>query len=223
MYVIPFVLLLIAQGRSYYLAPAYPMLIAAGAVVWERWLARLSAARARLARGLTWAALAAGGLFAVPLMLPIAPVNSGLWDLSSQVHDNFVEQIGWPELAETVAAIYSSLPAEQQPRTGILAGNYGEAGAINLYGPAHGLPEAISGRNSYWLRGYGDPAPETVIVLGYSQESAERLFRTCALAGQVTNRYGVENEETRFHPDIFLCREPRQPWPVLWPSLRSFG
>ncbi|MCC6192760.1 MAG: glycosyltransferase family 39 protein [Anaerolineales bacterium] len=222
-YTITFLLLLVAQGRSYYLAPAYPMLLAAGAVIWEQRLARMAAPRARLAHGLTWAALAAGAAFAVPIMLPLAPVNSALWRFASQVHDNFVEQIGWPELAETVAGIYHGLPAEERARTGILAGNYGEAGALNLYGPDYGLPRAISGRNSYWLRGYGDPPPETVIVVGYSRAAAEALFTTCALAGQITNRFGVENEETRFHPDVFVCRWPRRPWPDLWPDLKSFS
>jgi 4-amino-4-deoxy-L-arabinose transferase-like glycosyltransferase len=223
MYVIPFVLFLVTQGRSYYLASAYPMLIAAGVIVWESWLSEQAAGRARLIRGLTWGALAVGALLFVPIMLPVAPINSGLWDLASQVHDNFVEEIGWPELTETVADIYLDLPAEERPRSAILTGNYGEAGAINLYGPAYSLPQAISGINSYWLRGYGDPPPETLIVLGFSAESAGRYFASCNLAGHVTNRYGVENEETRFHPDIFVCREPRQPWPALWESLKSFG
>ena len=223
MYVIAFVLLVVAQGRSYYLAPAYPMLIAAGAVVWEGWLAGLAAGRARLVRGATWGALAVGALLFIPVMLPVAPINSDMWEFASQMHDNFVEEIGWPELTETVAGIYHGLPVEERPRSAILAGNYGEAGAINLYGPAYGLPEAISARNSYWLRGYGDPSPETLIILGYSREEAERYFTTCNLAGQVSNLYGVENEETRFHPEIFVCRGPRQPWPALWESLQSFS
>lgn len=223
MYVIPFLLLLVAQGRSYYLAPAYPMLIAAGVTVWEHWLPSLTAAKARLVRGATWGALAAGGVLFVPVMLPIAPIHSDLWDLTSQMHDNFVEQIGWPDLVETVADLYLALPIEEQPRTAILTGNYGEAGAINLYGPAYSLPEAISGRNSYWLRGYGDPPPEMLILVGFSRESAERYFTTCDLVGHVTNRYGVENQETRFHPDIFLCRGLRQRWPALWESLKSFS
>jgi 4-amino-4-deoxy-L-arabinose transferase-like glycosyltransferase len=223
MYVIPFVLFLVTQGRSYYLAPAYPMLIAAGVIVWEQWVALLSATMARLARGLTWGGLAAGGLIFAPVMLPVAPINSALWNLTSALHDNFVEQIGWPELVETVAEIYVALSPEERSRTAILTGNYGEAGAINWYGPPSGLPEAISGINSYWLRGYGNPPPETLIVVGFSRERAERFFAACDLAGQVTNRHNVENEETKFHPDIFVCRGPRQPWPELWKSLRSFG
>lgn len=223
MYVTSLILLLIMHGRFYYLAPAYPMLLAAGAVVGERWLARKSARRSQWGGGITWAALAVGAVMGGVLMLPIAPVNSALWQVTSQVHDNFVEQIGWPELVAAVADIYADLPAKEQAVTGVLTGNYGEAGAINLYGPAHGLPEAISGINSYWLRRYGDPPPQVLIVVGFSQAAAERHFAVCELAGQVSNRYGVENEETRFHPDIFICRGLRQPWPELWPALQSFG
>jgi 4-amino-4-deoxy-L-arabinose transferase-like glycosyltransferase len=223
MYVVPFILLFITQGRFYYLAPAYPMLIAAGVVVWQRWLAARPASLAPLGWGVMWAALLTGAILGSALMLPIVPVNSALWDLTSQVHDNFAEQIGWPELVATVADIYNDLPAGEKPQAGILAGNYGEAGAINLYGPAEGLPEAISGINSYWLRGYGDPPPQILIVLGFSREEAERFFATCDLAGQVTNPYGVENEETRFHPDIFICRDLRQSWPEFWRDFHYFG
>jgi 4-amino-4-deoxy-L-arabinose transferase-like glycosyltransferase len=223
LYLVPFALFFIAQGRSYYLGPAYPPLLAAGSVVLERWLASLRTGPARLGRGLTYAGLAAGGALGVALMLPIAPVGSELWRMSSAVHDNFAEQIGWPELVETVAGVYAALPAGERPATALLAGNYGEAGAINLYGPAAGLPRAISGVNSYWARGYGDPPPQTVIVLGFRREAAERLFERCEPAGRLTNRYGILNEETSDHPDIFVCRGPRQPWPLLWAELRRFG
>jgi len=220
LYLIPFILFLVAQGRSYYLAPAYPMLIAAGAVVWERWLAALSS---RTAWAASWAVLAVGSLLSGALALPIAPVNSGLWEVTREVHDDFAEQIGWPELVETVAAIYAALPETEQPQTAILAGNYGEAGAINLYGPAYNLPKAISGVNTYWLRGYGDPPPQTLIVLGFTRDQAGQFFASCELAGRVANRYQVENEETTDHPNIFICRGLRRPWPELWPQLRRFG
>ena len=218
-YLVPLVLLYALKGRSYYLAPAYPMLIAAGAVAWEKWLGGLSIRKPGLVRGITLSALAVGAVGSAIVALPIAPVNSGLWRFTSQVHDLFVEQIGWPELVETVAGIYNSLPAEDQRQAGILTGNYGEAGAINLFGPAYGLPKAISGVNSYWLRGYGDPSPEVLIVLDWRPSSA---FETCELVGRVTNHYGVRNEETS-HPDIFLCRRLTRPWAEFWKNLRSFG
>ena len=223
MYLIPFVLFFATQGRSYYLAPAYPMLIAAGVVVWENWLSRLSGNRSRLVVSATWIGLFLGTTIGIALMLPVAPINSALWNAVSEVHDNFVEELGWTELTESVADIYAGLPVEEQSRSGILTANYGEAGAINLYGPAYGLPEAISGVNSYWSRGYGNPPPETLIVLGFNRESVDNFFESCELAGHVTNQFGVENEETTYHPDIFVCRQPRYSWPELWKMLRSFA
>lgn len=164
-----------------------------------------------------------GGVTLAAVMLPVAPVNSSLWTVSSKVHDNFVEEIGWQELTEAVAGIYAALPAEQKPGTRVLAGNYGKAGAIDLYGTAYDLPQAISGVNSYRLRGYGHPPPQTVIVLGFARQDLQQLFMSCYLAGIVANRYGVENAETRDHPEIFVCRAPRLSWPALWERLPRFG
>jgi hypothetical protein len=225
LYVIPLGLFLVAQGRSYYLTPAYPILLAAGAVAWERWFRSLSGRKARLVQGTTWGALAAGGALAGVLVLPIAPVNSSLWDVTSQVHDGFTEEIGWDELVDTVAAVYDDLPPDEKPRTAILVGNYGEAGAINLYGPAYNLPAAISAINSYWLRGYGDPPPEILIVVGYySHDQLEgRLFRLCDLAKLVTNHNGVENEDTSNYLGVLVCRGPRQSWTEMWDDLQYFG
>jgi 4-amino-4-deoxy-L-arabinose transferase-like glycosyltransferase len=223
MYLVPFVLLVVMQGRSYYLAPAYPMLIAAGVVVWEQRLSALRTPTARLIKAVTWGALAVGGVALAALMLPVAPVNSRLWKVSSEVHDNFAEEIGWQRLTETVAGIYAALPREEQAGTRVLAGNYGEAGAIDMYGATYGLPRAISGINSYRLRGYGHPPPQTVIVLGFTRHDLDQIFMSCYLAGTVTNRYNVENEETRHHPEIYVCRAPRQSWPALWEKLPRFG
>jgi hypothetical protein len=214
MFVISLVVFLVAQGRDYYMAPAYPMLLAAGAVALT--------ARSRLVRGLIWAGLAIGGALGV-LMLPIAPVNSALWNTVGSKIDNFKEEIGWPDLVQTVATIRDSLPAAERAKTGILTGNYGEAGAIDLYGPAYGLPNAISGINSYWLLGYGDPPPQTLIVLGLSREALEKNFESCEAAGQIANRYGVMNEETTDHRDIYVCRKLRKPWPEFWKDFRYFG
>lgn len=223
LYLIPLLLFFVAQGRFYYMAPAYPMLIAAGTVVLEAWLTTHATRTTRIVWGTTMVGLTVGAMMGGVLMLPIAPVNSAIWNINSQVHDNFVEQIGWPELVETITEIYEAQPDVERNELGILAGNYGEAGAINLLDEHNVLPEAISGINSYWARGYGDPPPETVIVVGFSRERAEQLFTSCELAGRITNRYGVANEETRFHPDIFLCRDLRRPWPLFWPEFRYFG
>src|SRR3546814_2559182 len=106
-----------------------------------------------------------------------------------------------------------ALPEVERARTAIYANNYGEAGAINRYGPAYGLPTAISGINSYWARGYGDVPPTTVIVLGDDAEGVADTPATCTLPARVRIPHGVENEESG-HPDIYVCRD----LPFAWRS-----
>src|SRR6266849_2395467 len=171
MYIVPLLLFVIAKGRGYYLAAAYPMLYAAGAVLLEQWLA--SRRRPSIARAIVWTALVADMAIASAIMLPIEPVKSTWWNLAVKLNEDFREEIGWPELVETVAKIRDSLPPEERAHLAILGTNYGEAGAINLYGPAYGLPPAISGVNSFWERSYGNPPPETLIVIGLSRQYLE--------------------------------------------------
>jgi hypothetical protein len=213
----------IAQGRSYYMGPAYPILLAAGSVLFERRSALGDSRSIRLERARMSAALALGGAMGIVFAVPVAPVGSAWWKIATKVNGDWREELGWQELAETTAAIRNRLPEGERGRLGILTGNYGEAGAIDLYGPSLGLPKAISGVNSYWLRGYGDPPPEKLIAIGFSQAFVERNFESCALAGHTGNRYGVSNEETAEHPDIFLCGRPRRPWAELWKGFRHFG
>jgi hypothetical protein len=224
LYVIALGVFLTAQGRSTYLTPAYPLLFAAGAVVWERWFRSLSARKARFAQGLTWGALVASAALSSALVLPVAPVNSDLWDVTSPMHNGFTGEIGWHELVDTVEEVYDTLPPDEKSHTAILAGDFGEAGTIDLYGPAHNLPPAISAINSYWLPDYGDPPPEILIVLGYQGHQLEgRFFNTCDLIGPATSRYGVKNEEPTAYPGVFVCRDPRRSWTEMWQDLQRFG
>ena len=139
------------------------------------------------------------------------------------INEDFREEIGWPELVETIAKIRDSLPYEDRARLGIMAGNYGEAGAVNLYGPQYGLPRVISGANSFWQRGYGNPSPETLIIVGADLYDLQGEFASCRLAAHIWNRFGVRNEETSAHPNIFLCRTLLKPWPEFWKGFRYFG
>lgn len=222
MFLVTFALFVISRGRSYYTAPAYVMLFAAGSVWFESWLARRAPAAKRLGRGLAWGFLAAGAIFGVVVMKPIAPVNSALWDFTSQLNSEVVEMIGWPDLTRQVAEIYRSLPTAEQERSVILAGNYGEAGALDFYGAEYGLPRVISGGNSLWYHGYGEFEPQTVIVVGFEQPYAERFFASCEYAGTVTNSFGVRNEESTRHTGLYVCRQPRRPWSEMWADLQWF-
>jgi dolichyl-phosphate-mannose-protein mannosyltransferase len=224
MYIIPLVALFVAKGRDYYLAPIYPMLLAAGAVWGEQWICTLSPRSALAVRQITWRAMGISGLILAAVTLPVAPLNSAWWRMADYMNGgNFNMQIGWPDLVETVSKIRDSLPMKDHARLGILAADDGQTGALNLYGPAYGLPRAISGMNSNWMRGYGDPPPQTVIVVGEHRDFGEQNFESCELAGRVTNRYGIDNVTIDGYADVFVCRNLRQPWPDFWEHFRYYG
>lgn len=223
MYLVPLLLFIVAKGRGYYLAAGYPMLYAAGSVWGETLLVRFGKFARALVRSLVWLALVADAVLVSAITLPIAPVNSPLSTWAFKINGDFHEELGWVELTETVARIRDSLSPEDRARLGVMAGNYGEAGALELYGPSYGLPLVISGTNSFHRRGYGDPPPEVLIVVGESREFVDENFSSCSLVAHTGNQFGVENEETKYHPNIFLCRGLRKPWPEFWQSYLRFG
>lgn len=221
-YVVTLLLFALSRGRGYYVAPAYPMLLAAGAVALQEGLARLRVRPARALRMAAYVALVLAFATSALVALQLGPVNSATWNIARKVHDNFAEQTGWDDLAQRVAEVYRSLPESERAHTSILANNYGEAGAINLYGPALGLPQAISRTNTYWYRGYGDPPPQTIIELGNTAEDEAKSAAKCTSFGPFRNRYGVDNEESAWQYEIFVCRDIPPKWPEIWGKPR-FG
>lgn len=223
MFLVTFLLFLINKGRGYYTGPAYVMLLAAGAVWFVNWLGGLGGIKRKLGFGSLWTMQVVGCLVGVVLMKPVAPINSSLWEVTTGVTDDlFTEMVGWQDLTAQVAEVYLSIPQSERPGTVILAGNYGEAGAIDLFGDDYGLPAVISGANSMWYRGYGDPEPKTVIVVGFTDNYAKHFFKSCQIGGLVKNSYNVKNEETMYHTGLYICREPRRPWSELWQEMRWY-
>ncbi|HET8965400.1 MAG TPA: glycosyltransferase family 39 protein [Candidatus Acidoferrum sp.] len=222
-FVLSFLLFALFGSRSYYTAPLYPMLLAAGSVLFTSWASRLHTFWSRTIYTAQWASIVVGGIVFILLVTPVAPFGSALWKVTSKMHDQFREQIGWPDLAQNVAKALASLPAEERVRAGILTGNYGEGGALNLYGPALGLPPAMTLTNSFWYRTFDPRQPQTVIVVGFDLDEAQEIFASCAIAAKNSNSGNVENEESRDHPDILVCRNLKMPWPEYWAKHRRFG
>ncbi len=222
MYLIPLALFAVGKGRGYYLGAVYPMLMAMGAVMGERWVASLSKMPRRAVEAVFFTGLVANGLILSAILLPLT--SSGrLMKLALENNGDLREEIGWDELVKTVAGIRDSLPADQRENVGVVVGNYGEQGAIEILGSAYHLPLPISGTNSAWLRGYPVPPPTTLIVLGLSHHYVDRMFTSCRVAGHNGNSLGVHNEESKDHPDIFVCGGPRLPWPEFWKEYQAFG
>ena len=223
MYVVPVAFFWIDKGRFYYVAEAYPVLIAMGAVMAEQWLARRSVWTRRSVVTAYFVCLFACGALLAAFIVPIATSGPLRVFVLKNGNGDLREEIGWDELVRTVAQIRDSLPADQKAHLGITTGNYGEYGAIDILGRAYGLPAPIGTTNSEWLRGYPTPPPTTLIVIGLGQAEADSIFTGCRLAGHNGNSEGIHNEESDDHPLIFVCGPPRKPWAEVWKEHRNFG
>jgi hypothetical protein len=222
MYLVPLIIFWASKGRHYYMAPAYPMLLAMGAVRAERGLRTLPRWGRVTIASAYFAGFAFISAFVCALLLPLA--TSGPLKQYALSHSyDLREEIGWNDLVRTVVAIRDSLPPDQQANLGITTGNYGEYGAIDVLGRAYNLPEPIGTNNSEYLRGYPTPPPTTFIVIGLTLQQANSIFTGCRWAGHNGNSEGVQNEESQFHPDIFVCGPTRLPLPELWKNHQDFG
>jgi Dolichyl-phosphate-mannose-protein mannosyltransferase len=222
LFLVPLVLFMVGKGRGYYVAPVYPMLFAAGSVLFESWARSIPAVWSRALQAVLFAGFAIGGAYAAAVIIPFNPVIEA-HGFALRNNGDLREEIGFTDLVKAVADVRDSLPPDQRANVAIITGNYGETGAVDLYGPTYSLPQAISGTNTAWYRGYGDPAPQTVIAVGLSRHFLDEHFGTCRLAGHNGNPYGIKNEESEDHPDIYVCGPPRDGWAAFWRDFQRFG
>lgn len=211
------VLVLASGGKGYYAIGSAPPFMASGAILLDRWLSR---GHARLrAIGFSVAGVISSGLI-VYLTVPILPVATyATTSLPSQVPDT-AEQIGWPQLVETVAGVVAALPAEERAHAVILTNNYGEAGALELLGT--GLPPVYSGHNGFWEWG-PPPADRTVVVHVGDWASADwsPFFLGCRSVGHLDNGLGIQNQEQG--QAVSVCSGLHAPWTAIWPGLRHLS
>jgi len=130
----------------------------------------------------------------------------------------FADEFGWQEMVEKVARVYNSLPPEERARTAIFSNNWGEAAAVDFYGPRYGLPQAISKHNSYWLWGPGNYDGSTMIILRSGGRNEPKLFQSVEVVGHVEHPYARRDE----YFDIYLCRGLKWNLHKMWPILKQF-
>ncbi|MGC2330612.1 MAG: glycosyltransferase family 39 protein [Candidatus Acidiferrales bacterium] len=229
-YVIVLAVFIVLDGKSYYVLPAYTILMAAGGVAIEdlvdvkpwRWL-----------RTTLPALLIIGGLVALPFGVPMLPIDAFLRysqlipyansvkterdAVGAQLPQLYADMFGWQNMAEGVAEVYQQIPAQYRSDCAILAGNYGEAGAIDYYGPALGLPKAISGHNSYFYWGPRGYTGACVIVFGERSSEYVRYFRGVQHVATIVNAHAMPIESS---VDVYVCTRPTKPLSVLWPHFK---
>jgi 4-amino-4-deoxy-L-arabinose transferase-like glycosyltransferase len=206
-----------AGDKPYYAAGLYVPLYGAGAVPLERWLARH---RRSALRAAAYVVLVTTTLLLLPAAIPIVPVTS-LHDTSiNDLNPEMGEQIGWPALVAEVARVWDRIPAAERSSAIVLTANYGEAGAIERFGPDLGLPQPFSGHNNYWWWGTPPPGTRTVVLVGWSRPYAQAFFDSVERAGTIRNAFGVANDEEG--APIWLATDPSRTFPAIWPALRHY-
>jgi hypothetical protein len=229
-YFILFVLFIVIQGKSYFLAPAYPPLFAGGAMVLGTW--RMS--RPRWVRAYA-VALAVFGVLLAPAAMPVLPpavyghtygknTNNGagaqqnagdIYGMPQSLADRF----GWEQQVALIAQVYHSLPPEQQRVACIFASNYGEAGALVQFGPSYHLPPTISGHNAFYIWGPHGCTGQILITIGVSSQVADRAYGSVTLAARTSCAACVDYEN---NAPILILRQPKKPFAQIWAQAKDF-
>jgi hypothetical protein len=218
-------IILLLSPRVYYLFPAYPVLFAAGAIAFED-------LRVRFLKPVYCALMVLMGAILAPTLIPILPPETyirysqftHLQQPRIETHNLgplpqlFADQFGWEEMVATVAKAYNNLPPDVRQRTAIFGQNYGQAGAIDLFGPKYGLPPALSGHQNYYLWGPRGYTGESVIVMGDRRSRLESKFASVEVAGHVEHPYSMPYQ----HFDIYYCRGMKWPLAEIWPKLKAW-
>jgi len=229
---------LLAHGKNYYSAPAYPIVLAAGGLAAELLLRTphlqsRSALRRSLQVGcFLWLIL--GIALLLPVALPVLPVDAYLryqehlpfevprsehGHMGAALPQHYADEFGWPEMVAAVARVYHSLPAEEQRKTAILADNYGEAGAIDFFGAQYGLPKAISPHQNYFLWGPRGYTGEIMILVGSGRiDEARNFFQSVEPVASLNSPYAIPYENR----PILLGRGLKQNLQQLWPNLKKW-
>ena len=235
--VIVIALQFVLGGKAYYPGAAFTLLLAAGCVPLER---RLAARRVplegslggraprgrRIMRALPPAfaagtAMVAGAVLAAPVALPVLPARALHTVPLQKINYDLGEEIAWPRLVALVARRYDAVPAAQRARTTILAGNYGEAGAIDRYGPGDGLPQVYSGANNFWLWGPPPAADSAAVAVNVDPALLRREFAHVRLVATFGNGLGVDDDEQGV--PVYLATGLRTSWSRAWSAFRAYA
>lgn len=230
MYIALLAIMIHLFAKDYYVAPVYPVLFAAGALAWQN---LFSASRKTAWLLPAWCGMmVVVGLITLPMGIPIMPPYTWIrytrsLHMTSQNTETaetgplpqfYADRFGWQELVAEVARIYDSLSPADRARAGIFCNNYGEAGAIDLFGPKYGLPQAISGHQNYYLWGPRGYSGAVVIVVGESRSDVEQYCDSVQQIGGVDDPLAMPFENR----PIYLCRGGKASLSAYWPNVKNW-
>ncbi|MEO7000252.1 MAG: glycosyltransferase family 39 protein [Ktedonobacterales bacterium] len=234
-YVFLYVVFTIINAKSYFLTPAYPLLYAGGGVVLARGAWRPGRAWAKPALAIYAAILILSGLLLAPLTMPVlSPTtyaqtyghltflgNGGAGQQTAGIYPQYLgDRFGWDTMTAQVAQVYNSLPPDERAQACIFTDNYGEASAINFFGPQYHLPPAISGHNNYYLWGPGACSGKVLITVDEAQSDLQKSYGSVVQKGTITCSYCMTYEDNL---PIYVCTQPKVSVRDAWRTVKHFN
>jgi hypothetical protein len=244
-YLVCYAVFFVLHGKIYYLAPVYPMLLAAGAVVIEGAIDGRTEGGANLRpesgrRRLQWlkpviiGVLLADGAYLSPIVIPILSPDHFLayakalpfkLPVTEHSHDRaalpqwYSDQFGWQEIVDETAVAWNRIPADQRKDCGIFAQDYGQAGAIDFLGRRYGLPQSLSGHQTWFLWGPRGYSGNCMIVLDDSRTRLGELWEHVEYVGtSADNPYALEKQI-----DVYICHGSKfGTLAQLWPQVKRW-
>lgn len=210
-YGVALVLTFVTGGRPYYPLPLAAVTVIAGVVAFGN---------RGTSPGVLTALIAANAAGSIIVALPVLPLDVLADTPVGEINETLVESVGWPELVDTVAEVVAGLPADERAEAVVLTGSYGEAGALDRYGPQAGLPQPYSGHNSYWHWRRPDNDLATVVAVRMSREFLDEHFASCQRAATLDNGRGIDNE-AQGQP-VWVCHGLQGTWQERWPDFLHY-
>jgi 4-amino-4-deoxy-L-arabinose transferase-like glycosyltransferase len=217
-YVLLALVFVVSGGKSYYLAGLYPALLAAGAQPTLGWIRR---GRRLLRRSALVAAFVLSAFSSIYYGLPVVALQALHTTSVVSVNYDIGETVAWPTYVREIATAWDALPTSVRAHGAILTSNYGEAGAVDRYGPALGLPAAYSGHMGFWYWGPPPASATSVLGIGFDPGYLARFFTNVRLISRLDNHIEVNNDEQ--HAPLWFASGLRGSWTARWPQLKDLG
>lgn len=206
-------------GKPYYPGGVYTFLFAAGAAALFGATAGERPVRRRLA------VYCLGAAISSVISLPLLPAAALARFPAQKVNYDLGEEIGWPSQVKLLASVWNSLPAAEREHTTLIAGNYGEAGAVDRYGASFGLPQVYSGANNYWLWGPPPASDTAAVVVSADPAAAGALLRRefARVSRVAVYRNGLNVADDEEGAAVFVATGLRTSWAAAWPAFKDYS
>jgi hypothetical protein len=221
-YIILYAFMTVFDMKPYYLAPIYPILYAGGAILIERsadsksGIFRWFGSRPYIATFIVIALLLA------PIGMPILSAQTLIskYGYGDYQGSPLPDRYGWSGMVSNLSIAYNTLPSSLRDQACIFTSNYGEASAVNFFGPSLGLPKAISGHNNYYVWGPDSCSARVLVTIGVSNSTLDQAFRNVSLLTTLDCQYCISYEQIL---PIYICTDPNfTSLASLWPQVRHY-